>query len=157
MLEVGMDAPGFELKDQAGETHRLEDLRGSWVALYFYPKDDTPGCTTEACDFRDNMAQISAEGGKVFGVSADDEASHRKFAEKYDLNFPLLIDLDKEVLEAYGAWGEKTNFGKTYMGVTRMTYLIDPEGKIAKVWPKVKPEGHAADVRAAIAELKAAA
>lgn len=157
MLEVGMDAPDFELKDHTGETHRLKDQRGSWVALYFYPKDDTPGCTTQACDFRDNMAQIAATGGKVFGLSADDEDSHRKFSDKHDLNFPLLVDPDKRVLEAYGAWGEKKNFGKTYMGVKRITYLIDPEGKIAKVWPNVKPEGHASDVRASIEELKSAA
>lgn len=157
MLEVGQVAPDFELKDQTGKTHRLSEQRGSWVALYFYPKDDTPGCTTQACDFRDNMAQIGAAGGKVFGLSADDEESHQKFASKYELNFPLLLDPDKEALEAYGAWVEKTNFGNTYMGVNRMTYLIDPEGKIAKIWPKVTPDGHALEVRSTIEELKAAA
>ncbi|MFA5552137.1 MAG: peroxiredoxin [Trueperaceae bacterium] len=157
MLEVGQVAPDFELKDQTGKTHRLSDQRGSWVALYFYPKDDTPGCTTQACDFRDNMAQIGAAGGKVFGLSADDEASHQSFASKYELNFPLLLDPDRVTLEAYGAWVEKTNFGNTYMGVNRMTYLIDPEGKIAKIWPTVTPDGHAFEVRNTIEELKAAA
>lgn len=157
MLEVGQEAPAFELKDHAGNTHSLAEQRGSWVALYFYPKDDTPGCTTEACDFRDNLAQIGSVGGKVFGLSADDEASHQKFASKYELNFPLLLDPDKKVLEAYGAWGEKTSFGKTHMGVKRITYLIDPAGKVAKVWPKVTPAGHALEVRKAIEELRAAA
>lgn len=157
MLEVGQQAPEFDLEDQNGESHRLADQKGSWVVLYFYPKDDTPGCTKEACEFRDNMKLIESVGAKVFGVSADDKESHRKFATKHDLNFPLLVDPDREVLDAYEAYGEKQSFGKTSMGVHRVTYLIDPTGKIARVWPKVTPQGHADEVREAIEELKAAA
>lgn len=157
MLEVGQEAPEFELEDQDGERHSLREQRGSWVVLYFYPKDDTPGCTTEACEFRDNMAQIQSVGGKVFGLSADDQDSHAAFAQKHELNFPLLVDPDRKVIDAYGAYGEKTTFGRKHMGVFRITYLIDPEGRIAKVWRNVKPQGHAAEVREAIEELKAAA
>lgn len=153
MLDVGDNAPDFALQDQAGELHRLIDARGSWVVLYFYPKDDTPGCTVQACDFRDNLAQLSGQGAKVFGLSADDQVSHEKFAAKYDLNFPLLVDPDLSVINAYGAYGEKKAFGKTFDGVFRTTYLIDPEGKIAKIWRKVKPEGHVTEVREAIATL----
>lgn len=154
MLEVGETAPQFELNDHEGNAHSLAEMRGSWVVLYFYPKDDTPGCTTEACEFRDGLAEFKAAGGKVLGVSADDEESHRKFAAKHSLNFPLLVDPDKAVLNAYGAYGEKNVFGKKVVGVRRITYLINPQGKVAKAWSKVTPAGHAAEVLSAIEEQK---
>lgn len=155
MLEVGEQAPAFDLADQDGQTHTLDGYRGRWLVVYFYPKDDTPGCTKEACSFRDAASELSALGAAVVGVSADDAGAHQKFAQKYDLNFPLLVDPDKAMLEVYGAWGEKQMYGKTYMGVSRITYVIDPDGKVAKAWPKVKAEGHADEVRAALAELQA--
>lgn len=153
MLEVGTPAPDFTLEDQSGSSHTLSVQRGKWVVVYFYPKDDTPGCTKEACSFRDALPRFQDIGAMVYGVSADDRGSHEKFARKYDLNFPLLVDPEKHVLNAYGAYGEKSMYGKKYMGVLRVTYLVDPEGKVARVWPKVKPEDHADEVRAAIAEL----
>ena len=153
MLEVGTPAPDFTLEDQSGSSHTLSEQRGKWVVVYFYPKDDTPGCTKEACSFRDALPRFQDIGAMVYGVSADDRGSHEKFARKYDLNFPLLVDPEKHVLNAYGAYGEKSMYGKKYMGVLRVTYLVDPEGKVARVWPKVKPEDHADEVRAAIAEL----
>jgi len=153
MLEVGTPAPDFTLEDQSGSSHTLSEQRGKWVVVYFYPKDDTPGCTKEACSFRDALPRFQDVGAMVYGVSADDRGSHEKFARKYDLNFPLLVDPEKRVLNAYGAYGEKSMYGKKYMGVLRVTYLVDPEGKVARVWPKVKPEDHADEVRAAIAEL----
>ena len=155
MLEVGQIAPEFSLHDQEGKTRSLADTRGRWVVVYFYPKDDTPGCTKEACAFRDDLPRFEGLNAVVWGVSADDGKAHRKFAEKYDLNFPLLVDPDKAVLEAYGAWVEKSMYGKRYMGVQRITYLIDPEGKVARAWPKVKPEEHAEEVATALAELQA--
>ena len=155
MLEVGQIAPEFSLQDQDGQTRSLVDARGRWVVLYFYPKDDTPGCTKEACAFRDGLPRFEGLNAIVWGVSADDETAHRKFAEKFDLNFPLLVDPDKGVLEAYGAWVEKSMYGKRYMGVQRITYLIDPDGKVARAWPKVKPEEHAEEVATALAEMQA--
>lgn len=155
MLEVGQVAPDFRLLDQDGQVRSLTDARGRWVVVYFYPKDDTPGCTKEACSFRDDLPRFEGLNAVVWGVSADDERTHQKFAQKYDLNFPLLIDPDKAMLGAYGAWVEKSMYGKTYMGVPRITYLIDPEGRIARVWPKVKPEEHAVEVAEALAELRA--
>ncbi|MBW6456861.1 MAG: thioredoxin-dependent thiol peroxidase [Trueperaceae bacterium] len=155
MLEVGQIAPDFSLLDQEGQTRSLADARGRWVVVYFYPKDDTPGCTKEACAFRDDLPRFEGLNAVVWGVSADDEKAHRKFAEKFALNFPLLVDPDKAVLEAYGAWVEKSMYGKSYMGVQRITYLIDPEGKVVQSWPKVKPEEHAEEVAAALAELQA--
>ena len=154
MLEVGDQAPSFELEDQDGTVHRLGDYRGRWLVVYFYPKDDTPGCTKEACSFRDAASDLSALDAVVLGVSADDAAAHQKFAQKYGLNFPLLVDPDRSMLEAYGAWTEKQMYGKRYMGVARITYVVDPEGGVARVWPKVKAEGHAEEVRAALAELQ---
>jgi peroxiredoxin Q/BCP len=154
MLKVGQLAPGFSLQDQEGHARSLAEARGRWVVVYFYPRDDTPGCTKEACAFRDGLPRFQGLNALVWGVSADDAQAHQKFARKFDLNFPLLVDPDKSMLEAYGAWVEKSMYGKTYMGVQRITYLIDPEGKVARAWPKVKPEEHAEEVAAALAELQ---
>ena len=155
MLEVGQTAPAFTLVDQDGTSRSLADARGKWLVLYFYPKDDTPGCTKEACSFRDGLPRFEDLDAVVWGVSADDVKAHRKFADKYDLNFPLLVDPEKDMLEAYGAWTEKSMYGKTYMGVPRITYVIDPAGTVARVWPKVKPDEHADEVAAALEELRA--
>lgn len=148
---VGSPAPAFKLQDQDGKWHSLSDYRGKWVVLYFYPKDDTTGCTTEACDFRDNWRAVQAAGAVVLGVSPDGVASHQKFKKKYELPFTLLVDADHAVAEAYGAWGEKSMYGRKYHGVLRSTFIIDPRGKIARVFAKVKPRGHAAEVLAALA------
>ncbi len=156
MLEVGQKAPAFDLRDQDGQTHSLDGYRGKWLVVYFYPRDDTPGCTKEACSFRDAYGDLAALDAAVVGVSADDALAHRKFAQKYDLNFPLLADPDKVMLEAYGAWVEKQMYGKRVMGVQRVTYIIDPDGKVAKTWPKVTAEGHGDEVREALAELASA-
>ncbi|UZX15238.1 thioredoxin-dependent thiol peroxidase [Thermus sp. PS18] len=153
-MEPGTAAPDFALPDQEGRIHRLADYRGKWVVLYFYPKDDTPGCTKEACGFRDRMGDLQDLGAVVLGVSADDVQSHKRFAEKYGLNFPLLADPEREVILAYGAWGKKNLYGKEYEGVLRQTFLIDPEGRIAKVWRKVSPEGHAEEVAEALRALR---
>jgi len=155
MLEVGQIAPDFSLHDQEGQVRSLADARGRWVVVYFYPRDDTPGCTKEACAFRDGLPRFDGLNAVVWGVSADDEKAHRKFAAKLELNFPLLVDPDKGMLEAYGAWVEKSLYGKRYMGVQRITYLIDPDGKVARAWPKVKPEEHAEEVAVVLAELRA--
>ena len=146
MIKAGDEAPDFELDADDGSRVKLSDLRGSKVILYFYPKDDTPGCTQQACDLRDRIQEIDARGVTVLGVSPDDVASHRKFKEKYGLNFPLLADVDHKVAEAYGVWKEKTNYGRTYMGVERSTFIIDEEGRIAKALPRVKPATHAEQV-----------
>jgi thioredoxin-dependent peroxiredoxin len=151
MLTEGDKAPSFSLKDQNGKTVKLADFKGQPVVLYFYPKDDTPGCTTEACGFRDEHAKLVKAGAVVLGVSPDDEKKHTKFISKYSLNFSLLADTEHALAEKFGAWGEKKMYGKSYMGILRSTFLIDAAGKIAKVWPKVKPEGHAVEV---LAELK---
>ena len=143
---VGTPAPKFTLKNQDGASVSLADFKGKHVVLYFYPKDDTPGCTVEAQAFRDALGDLESLGAVVLGVSPDSEASHEKFCKKYDLNFELLADADHATAESYGVWVEKHNYGKTYMGIQRATFLIDPKGKVAHVWPKVKPEGHAAEV-----------
>ncbi len=143
LLEVGTKAPDFRVKDQSGQEVTLEGLRGKKVILYFYPKDDTPGCTKEACAIRDNFPEFGKLNAEVYGVSVDDEESHQKFIAKYKLPFRLLADTEKKIVEAYGAWGEKSMYGKTYMGVSRITYVIDENGFIAAVYPKVKPETHA--------------
>jgi thioredoxin-dependent peroxiredoxin len=153
MLTEGDKAPSFSLKDQNGKTVKLTDFKGQPVVLYFYPKDDTPGCTTEACGFRDEHAKLVKAGAVVLGVSPDDEKKHTKFIAKYSLNFSLLADTEHTLAEKFGAWGEKKMYGKSYMGILRSTFLIDAAGKIAKVWPKVKPEGHAADVLADLKKL----
>src|ERR671929_2378710 len=143
MVKEGEAAPDFEARDAEGATVKLSDLRGQKVALYFYPKDDTPGCTKQACSLRDGHAELQRRGIKVIGVSLDDERSHRKFAEKYSLPFTLLADTDHAVADAFGVYGEKQFMGKKYMGVTRKTFLIDERGKIKKVFDKVNVEEHA--------------
>ncbi|MEP0814600.1 MAG: thioredoxin-dependent thiol peroxidase [bacterium] len=153
MLKPGDNAPSFSLESSKGGRITLESLKGKWAVLYFYPKDNTPGCTVEACGFRDGLSSLTELGAVVLGVSPDDLESHRKFISDYDLNFALLSDLDHEVAEKFGAWTEKTNYGKTYWGIQRSTFLIDPNGKIAHVWPRVKPESHAEEVRAKLEEL----
>jgi len=149
MLKEGSIAPNFAAKDANGETVRLKDLRGEKIVLYFYPRDDTPGCTKEACSFRDTFAAFKKRGIKVLGVSVDSEASHKKFIAKYKLPFTLLSDPEHSIADAYEVYGEKKFMGRTYMGVKRITYLIDEKGKIKKVFEKVKPEEHARDVLAA--------
>ncbi len=152
-LEPGKKAPAFALKDQNGNTHRLTDYAGKPVVLYFYPKDDTPGCTAEACDFRDNLVRFNRAKAVVLGVSILDEASKAKFAKKYDLTFPLLADPDHVVAEKYGVWEERSMYGRKFMGVSRTTYLIGPDGKVARRWDKVKVTGHADEVLAAVNAL----
>ncbi len=152
MIEEGKPAPDFELRSDAGETIRLSELRGKPVVLYFYPKDDTPGCTTQACGIRDAYDEFEKEGAVVLGVSPDDEASHSKFRDKYGLPFTLLADTDHHVAEQYGVWGEKKYMGRTYLGVKRWTFVIDENGDVKKVFPDVKPAGHADDVLAALRE-----
>jgi len=147
-IPVGRKAPAFSLKNAVGKTVKLSDFKGKKVVLYFYPRDLTPGCTTEACNFRDDYLALQDKGAEVIGVSADDVASHLKFTEKHDLPFNLLSDPDHSMIEKYGAWGEKSMYGKKYWGVMRITYLIDEEGKIAHVFPKVKPESHSKDILA---------
>ena len=139
---VGSQAPAFTLKDQQGQTHRLSQYQGQWVVLYFYPKDNTPGCTKEACQFRDQSAQFDKVNAVILGVSPDDEASHAKFAHKFSLPFPLLADVEKEVCQQYGVWKEKNMYGLKRMGVVRTTVLIDPKGKIAHRWNNVKVADH---------------
>jgi len=146
MLKEGTVAPDFTVKDENGETVRLKDLRGQKVVLYFYPKDDTPGCTKEACAFRDAFAAYKKRNIKVLGVSVDSEASHKKFAIKYKLPFTLLADTDHAISDAYGVYGQKKFMGRSYMGVKRMTFLIDEKGKVKKVFEKVNPEDHAQEV-----------
>lgn len=154
MVTIGQTAPAIELPDQTGETRTLNDFTGQWVALYFYPKDDTPGCTTEACSFRDNLASLQSKGIAVLGVSADDVKSHQKFAQKFELGFPLLADTDHAVSEAYGAWQEKSMYGKKYWGVARITVLIDDQGVVRHLFEKVKPDGHALEVLNKVVELR---
>ena len=145
-LKEGDKAPDFAVPDAEGKMVRLKDLRGKKVVLYFYPKDDTPGCTKEACSFRDSFATFKRRGIEVLGVSLDNEKSHQKFAQKYSLPFRLLADTERSISEAYGAYGEKKFMGRTYMGNNRMTFLIDEKGKIKKIFSKVKPEDHAEEV-----------
>src|SRR6476620_4376763 len=151
MPKEGSVAPNFAAKDANGETVRLKDLRGQKVVLYFYPKDDTPGCTKEACSFRDAFASFKKKGITVLGASPDSEAAHKKFVNKYNLPFTLLADTDKAIAESYGVWGEKKFMGRTSMGVHRTTFLIDEKGKIRKIFEKVKPEDHDSEVLEAFA------
>ena len=150
MLNVGDQAVDFSIKNQADETIRLKDFEGKKVVLYFYPKDNTPGCTTEACGLRDVYDEILDLGAVVLGVSKDSAASHGKFKDQYNLPFHLLADTDMEVIKAYGAWAEKKMYGKSFMGIQRMTYLIDENGKIKNIWPKVSPNTHADEVLKAL-------
>jgi thioredoxin-dependent peroxiredoxin len=150
VVEEGQQAPDFELASDAGERVRLSDLRGKPVVLYFYPKDDTPGCTKQACGIRDAWGDYRARGAVVLGVSPDDEASHVKFKEKYSLPFTLLADPDHAVATEYGAWGEKKNYGKTYEGIIRSTFVIGPDGTLVKALRNVKPDGHAERVLAVL-------
>jgi peroxiredoxin Q/BCP len=157
MIETGQQAPEFTLPDQDGNDVTLSELRGQTVVLYFYPKADTPGCTTQACGIRDHRADYEAAGAVVLGASPDSVDAIRKFADKQSLNFRLLADEDHAVAERYGAWMEKTNYGKTYWGVQRSTFLIDPDGTVAKVFPKVSPKTHDEVVLKALGEMAAAA
>jgi peroxiredoxin Q/BCP len=153
LIEPGSKAPAFSLKDQSGKTHKLSDYQGRPLVLYFYPKDDTTGCTKEACAFRDNLPKFKSGKAAVLGVSILDVASKARFADKYDLNFPLLADADHDVADNYGVWQKRSMYGRSFMGVARTTYLIDANGKVARRWDKVKVDGHAAEVLAAINEL----
>jgi peroxiredoxin Q/BCP len=155
MPQVGDQAPEVALPDETGTIHRLSDRRGEWTVLYFYPKDDTPGCTVEACEFRDANDTIRERGAAVWGVSPQGAGSKRAFREKFGLPFTLLADEEHAAAEAYGSWVEKQNYGKTYWGTARTTFLVGPDGRIARVWPKVKPEGHAAEVLEALDEARA--
>jgi len=153
-LQEGDKAPDFSGLTGSGEKISLKELKGQAVVLYFYPKDDTPGCTKEACGFRDAYAEFKKAGAVVIGVSTDPVKSHAKFSEKFSLPFPLLSDEEKKVVAAYGVWGEKTFMGRKYMGTHRVTFLIGPDGKLAKIWAEVKPEEHSGEVLAAIRSLK---
>ncbi len=146
MLEVGDKAPDFTAQTDGGKTVKLKDFKGNKVVLYFYPKDNTPGCTTEACDFRNNHAALEKKGVVLLGVSPDSVKSHDKFKDKFDLPFPLLADEDHAIAEAYGVWQEKSMYGRKYMGIVRSTFVIDEKGKIADVYEKVKVKGHVEDV-----------
>jgi len=141
-LKVGDKAPDFNVSTDAGQKVKLSDFKGKKIVLYFYPKDDTPGCTKEACAFRDGISEIKDRGAVVLGVSTDSVDSHKKFSSKFDLNFPLLADTDKKIVEAYGVWKEKINYGKKYMGIERTTFIINKEGKISHICPKVKVDEH---------------
>jgi len=153
-LAVGDKAPDFSKPGDGHKTLSLQELRGSPVILYFYPKDDTPGCTQESCDFRDNMAAFQKVKAQIIGISRDKVKSHDKFVEKYQLNFPLLSDEDGSVCEAYGTWVEKSMYGKKYMGIERSTFLIDEEGVIRAIWRKVKVTDHVKDVIGELQNLK---
>jgi thioredoxin-dependent peroxiredoxin len=149
-----IQAPDFALPDQDGITHSLKDYTGKWLVLYFYPEDDTPGCTTEACEFRDGHSSLASSGTEVVGISKDSVHSHRQFADKYHLNFTLLSDESTAVLKAYGAWGPKKYMGREYIGTTRKTFLITPGGQIAKEYAKVTPLGHFGQVADEIAKIR---
>jgi peroxiredoxin Q/BCP len=149
-VTIGGTAPDFDLETDAGKRLSLQDLRGKTVVLYFYPKDDTPGCTTEACEFRDLFPRFTRGKAVILGVSPDSPRKHANFRKKYDLPFTLLSDKDHKVAERYGIWVEKTFWGRKYMGVERTTFIIGPDGKIRKIFPKVSPEGHAAEVQGAL-------
>jgi len=153
LIEPGKKAPTFSLPDQAGTVHSLADYAGQPVVIYFYPKDDTPGCTKESCAFQDHLPKFKKSKAAVFGMSMLDSRSKAKFATKYDLTFPLLADEDKAVMEKYGVWQEKSMYGRKYMGVARTTYLIGADGKVVKRWDAVKVDGHAEEVLAAVQQL----
>jgi peroxiredoxin Q/BCP len=150
MLKVGDKAPDFTLPSSEGKDVALKDLRGTKVVLYFYPKDDTSGCTKEACSFSENLGRVKKKGAVIYGVSADSTASHEKFIDKYSLSFPLLSDESKEMIKAYGVWQQKSMYGKKYMGIMRTTFIIDEQGRIAHIFEKVKVEGHTEEVLSAL-------
>ena len=153
-LEVGNKAPNFTLPDQNGDSVRLDDFAGKWLIVYFYPRDDTPGCTIEAKEFTDSKKDFEENGATITGVSPDDEAKHCKFIDKHGLKIDLLADCEKSMLSDYGVWQEKSMYGKTYMGVVRTTYLIDPDGNIAEAWTKVKAKGHADAVLKSLIDIR---
>lgn len=155
MLKEGDKAPEFELQDDSGKTVKLPDLKGQKVILYFYPKDDTPGCTKEACDLRDRSKEVKKQGAVVLGVSPDSVESHQKFKTKFNLPFQLLADPGSKVCQLYGVWKEKSMYGRTYMGVERTTFIIDEKGKIAKIFPKVKVDGHVEELLNQLAAIPA--
>jgi len=151
-IAIGKKAPAFSLFAHDGKKYSLKDFKGKNVILYFYPKDDTSGCTKEACSFRDNLSAIKKKGAVVLGVSPDSATSHEKFSSKYDLNFPLLSDESKAMMQLYGVWQEKSMYGRKYMGVVRTTFIIDAEGMISHIFPKVKVEGHTEEILKALSE-----
>jgi peroxiredoxin Q/BCP len=153
LIEPGRKAPAFSLKDQQGTAHRLSDYAGRPLILYFYPKDDTPGCTQQACEFQEQLPALARRKAAVLGVSILDEKSKAKFATKHALSFPLLADTDHAVAEKYGVWQEKARYGRKYMGIVRTTYLIDAEGKVARRWDTVKVDGHVGEVADAVGKL----
>ena len=150
-LKIGEKAPDFSLMGDDGKEHSLKEFRGKKIVLFFYPKDDTSGCTKEACSFRDNTPHIKKKGAVVLGISGDSVESHKKFISKYDLNFALLSNEDRSVLNAYGVWKEKSMYGRTFMGIERTTFIIDADGKISHIFPKVKVDGHTEEVLNALA------
>lgn len=156
-LKIGSKAPDFKMPTDGGGQIALKDFKGRKLVLYFYPKDDTPGCTTESCAFRDNLPAFEKLKVGILGVSKDSPASHDKFKKKYELNFPLASDEDGSVCEAYGVWVEKSMYGKKYMGIERSTFLIDEQGKIMQIWNKVKVDGHVDEVKAALGKASKAA
>jgi peroxiredoxin Q/BCP len=156
LIDPGQKAPAFSLKDQHGALRRLADFAGHPLVIYFYPKDDTPGCTKESCDFRDNLSRFSRGKAAVVGISILDEASKERFASKHGLTFPLLADADHAVAERYGTWQKKSRYGRSYMGIARTTYLIDAKGKVRKRWDNVKVDGHAEAVLAEVDVLRTA-
>lgn len=153
-VSVGQTAPDFTAPDDQGHPVTLSDFRGRPVVLFFYPKDDTSGCTTEACSFRDNLPRFDKLDAVILGISPDSVKSHEKFKAKFDLPYPLVADEDKTIVNAYGVWGEKSMYGRKYMGVNRTTFIVDRDGKIARIFEKVKPENHAVEVAEAVAALK---
>ncbi len=154
MIELNSPAPEFNLPDQDNKEHKLSDYRGKWVVVYFYPKDDTPGCTTEACSFRDDYQELEKNNVQILGISKDSVKSHKKFAEKFNLNFPLLSDPEKTTIHAYNSWGEKKFMGRVFEGILRNTFLINPEGQVAKIYEKVTPKGHSAQILRDVRELQ---
>lgn len=153
LIGPGKKAPAFSLNDQNGTTHKLSDYAGKPVVIYFYPKDDTPGCTKESCEFRDNLPRFKKSAAAILGMSILDETSKKKFADKFELNFPLLADVDHAIAEKYGVWREKSLYGRKFMGIVRTTYLIGADGKVARRWDNVKVDGHAEEVLAAVQGL----
>jgi len=154
MLEIGITAPDFVLNDQDGKEQTLSSRKGKWVVLYFYPKDMTPGCTTQACNFQETLPDFEKLNSEIIGISKDSVSRHRKFADKYTLGFTLVSDEEGKVCEAYGTWQLKKNYGKEYMGIVRSTFIISPEGKIAKIYPVVKVKEHHLEVQEALKELQ---